>query len=219
MDYRTLVNVQSQTGKAHMFASTRGIFLAPNRLYIQTWDTQKHQKTASMEFSHECLGPANFFEAKKKTLLPLYTWAHFWCQTSNWATFQILHRQEISLFKNPPHRLSTSICYTRWGFLIGPQPNKPNMEAVSHLLVTWSVSCSSLYYFCPTMEISQRCLIKGFIFIFMVGISLIHYFYSIHIVFAFKLSRRDQLVHNQYPVVQAKDLAFYWVILLSKSSI
>ena len=44
------------------------------------------------------------------------------------------------------------------------------------------------------------------------------HFYSIYIVFAFKLSRRDQLVHNKYPVVQANDLAFYWVILLSKSS-
>ena len=53
----------------------------------------------------------------------------------------------------PPHRMVLPI---------GPQLNKPNMVAVSHLLVTWSVLCSLLYYFYPTMENSQRCPIGAF---------------------------------------------------------
>ena len=54
------------------------------------------------------------------------------------------------------------LLHIRWSFLIGLQPNKPNMVVVSHLLVIWSVSCYSLYYFYPTMESSQRCLIGAF---------------------------------------------------------
>ena len=60
---------QSHTGKAPIFTSTRGFSLAPNRLHIQTWDTQKHQKTASMEYFHGYLGLAKFFEAKKNKFI------------------------------------------------------------------------------------------------------------------------------------------------------
>ena len=59
--------------------------------------------------------------------------------------------QEILLSENLPCCPSTSSRYIRWFFLIGHPPNKPNMVVVSHLLVTWSVSCSSLYYFHPTV--------------------------------------------------------------------
>ena len=58
--------------------------------------------------------------------------------------------EDISIRKSAPP--------VRRSFSIGPQPNKLNMVAVSHLLITWSVSCSSLYYFYPTMENSQRCI-------------------------------------------------------------
>ena len=55
------------------------IFLVPNRLHIQTQDTQKHQKMASTEISPRFLGPANFWGQKNDFIASVHPlWANFW---------------------------------------------------------------------------------------------------------------------------------------------